>query len=90
MDDRSFTGIQIDTHTAEMLKSAGIFTYERLMALGTEQAYLRIISQQQPACLSLLYKIEGILTGIPWTELPIERMQELNQLYNLAHKGEKC
>lgn len=90
MADNFFVRNQIDPDVSEMLKSGGIFSYDRLKELGTEQAFLRIISNNPSACLSLLYKIEGIITGIQWTELPIERMQELNQIYSLAHRGEKC
>lgn len=90
MSENYIAQIQVDPETSEMLKSGGIFSFDRLKELGTEQAFLRIISNNPSACLSLLYKIEGIISGVRWTELPIERMQELNQIYSLTHKGEKC
>lgn len=49
---------------AEELIQAEIDTPEKLKEIGTEQAFIRILSIDETACLSKLQAIEGAIRGI--------------------------
>ncbi len=68
---------------AEKLVQAGISTPDELITLGTEQAFIRLLSFDDTACLSELQAIEGAIQGIRWHNLPKERKAELKEFFKI-------
>lgn len=64
------------------LNEAGITTFEQLSALGSRQAWLRIKSIDDSACINRLYGLEGAIQGIRWHNLSDEKKSELKEFYN--------
>ncbi|MBN2521303.1 MAG: TfoX/Sxy family protein, partial [Bacteroidales bacterium] len=61
----------------EKLKLAGIQTYSDLKSLGAENAFIRLKTIDQTACINSLYAIEGAIQVKRWHGLSHERKQEL-------------
>jgi len=68
---------------AEKLCEVGITTPEELRAIGTEQAFIRLQTIDETACLSMLQALEGAVQGIRWHNLPKERKEELKEFFHL-------
>jgi DNA transformation protein len=68
---------------AEKLLQVGITRPEELRALGSEQSFIRILTIDETACLSMLQALEGAVQGIRWHDLPKERKEELKEFYRL-------
>ncbi|MEI8112039.1 MAG: TfoX/Sxy family protein [Bacteroidia bacterium] len=68
---------------AEKLCQAGITTPEELKAIGTEQAFIRLQTIDETACLSMLQALEGAIQGIRWHNLPKERKEELKEFMRM-------
>ena len=68
---------------AEKLIQVGINTPEELISVGTEQAFIRLQTIDETACLSMLQAIEGAIQGIRWHNLPKERKTELIDFYRM-------
>ena len=66
---------------AEKLCEVGITTPEELKAIGTEQAFIRLQTIDETACLSMLQGLEGAIQGIRWHNLPRERKEELKEFF---------
>jgi len=66
---------------AEKLIQVGINTPEELISTGTEQAFIRLQTIDETACLSMLQAIEGAVQGIRWHDLPKERKEELKEFF---------
>lgn len=67
----------IGAHAAEQLAQVGIETPEDLLALGAEQAWLKMQTVDPGVCLHQLYALEGAVQGIPKKQLDPARKQEL-------------
>ena len=67
--------------TATLLYDAEINTPEKLVDLGSKEAFLRIRLLDPTACLHMLYGLEGAVQGIRDTDLPIETKQNLKAFY---------
>jgi DNA transformation protein len=68
---------------AEKLKEVGITTPEELRAVGAEQAFIRLQTIDEGACLCMLQGLEGAVQGIRWHNLPKERKEELKQFFRM-------
>jgi DNA transformation protein len=68
---------------AEKLVQVGITTPEELKTIGTEQAFIRLQTIDEPACLSMLQGLEGAVQGIRWHYLPKDREEELKAFFRL-------
>jgi DNA transformation protein and related proteins len=68
---------------AEKLCQVGITTPEELKAIGTEQAFIRLQTIDETACLSMLQALEGAIQEIRWHNLPKERKEELKEFFYL-------
>ncbi len=68
---------------AEKLIEVGITSPEELKALGSEQAFVRLQTIDETACLSMLQALEGAVQGIRWHNLPKERKKELKEFFHL-------
>lgn len=68
---------------AEKLIEVGISTPEELRAVGAEQAFIRLQTIDEGACLCMLQGLEGAVQGIRWHNLPKERKEELKQFFRM-------
>jgi len=68
---------------AKKLCQIGITTPEELCAIGSEQAFIRLQTIDETACLSILQALEGAVQGIRWHNLPKERKEELKEFFHL-------
>ena len=50
----------------EMLRQAGITSWEQLAQLGSVAAYIKVKKQVPDASLNLLWSLEGALSGQDW------------------------
>jgi len=66
---------------ATLLLDAEINTPEKLVDLGSKEAFLRIRLLDPTACLHMLYGLEGAVQGIRDTHLSIETKQDLKAFY---------
>ncbi len=68
---------------AEKLKEVGISTPDELRTVGAEQAFIRLQTIDEGACLCMLQGLEGAVQGIRWHNLPKERKEELKQFFRM-------
>lgn len=68
---------------AEKLIQVGITTPEELRDIGAEQAFIRLQTIDEGACLCILQGLEGAVQGIRWHNLPKERKEELKHFFYL-------
>ncbi len=68
---------------AEKLIEVGISTPEELREVGAEQAFIRLQTIDEGACLCMLQGLEGAVQGIRWHNLPKERKEELKQFFRM-------
>ena len=78
--------INIGKDTETKLIRVGIDSFEKLEALGSEQAFLRLQAIDPGACLNLLYGLEGAIEGIKWHDLSPEKKKVLLQFHKMAQK----
>ena len=72
----------IGKEVERQLNEVGIFTYDELKAIGTEQAWLKIQGIDSSACIHRLLALEGAIQGIKKTALPQQRKMDLKDFYN--------
>jgi DNA transformation protein len=68
---------------AEKLCQVGITTPEELRAIGSEQAFIRLQTIDETACLCMLQGLEGAIQGIRWHNLSKERKEELREFFRM-------
>ena len=73
----------IGKDTASKLKEAGINSAEDLIALGAEQAFLRLQALDSNVCIQLLYGLEGAAEGLKDKDLSRARKQELLEFFRM-------
>jgi DNA transformation protein len=78
--------INIGKDTETKLIKAGIDSFEKLEALGSEQAFLRLQAFDPGACLNLLYGLEGAISGVKWNELAPEKKKALLEFHKMSQK----
>jgi len=66
----------------QQLNEVGIETIKQLNEAGSRQAWLRIKSIDDSACINRLYALEGAIQGIRCHNLPQEVKDELKEFYN--------
>ncbi len=66
---------------AGKLVASGIDTPEKLMKIGSKEAFLKIRLIDNTACLNLLHALEGAIQGIRWYGLSKETKSELKAFY---------
>lgn len=64
------------------LNEVGIDRIEQLIEVGSKQAWLRIKSIDESACINRLYALEGAVEGVRWHNLSIEVKDELKKFYD--------
>ncbi len=65
----------------QQLNQVGIFTEEQLKQEGAENAWLKIQSIDDSACIHRLLGIEGAILGIKKKYMPPERKEQLREFY---------
>jgi DNA transformation protein len=68
---------------AEKLLQVGITTPEELIAIGSEQAFIRLQTIDETVCFCMLQGLEGAVQGIRWHDLPKERKEELREFFHM-------
>jgi DNA transformation protein len=77
----------IGKEVEQRLELAGITTVKELIALGTENAFIRLKTVFPYACHSQLYALEGAIQGIRWHKISKERKLELQEFMKMVEKG---
>lgn len=67
----------IGPNAEKQLVEVGIATPDDLLALGAEQAWLKMQTIDPGVCLHQLYALEGAVQGIPKAQLDAARKEEL-------------
>ncbi|MFV3011660.1 TfoX/Sxy family protein [Clostridium botulinum] len=72
----------IEKEVERQLNKVGIFIYDELKDIGTEQAWLKIQEIDASACIHRLLALEGAIQGVKKTALSQERKADLKDFYN--------
>lgn len=67
---------------AEKLKVVGINTPDLLRSTGSEDAFIKLKTVDQEACINMLYALEGAIQGIRWHDLDRKRKSELKDFFD--------
>jgi DNA transformation protein and related proteins len=67
---------------ADNLKICGIETVDDLINMGSENAFLRLATVDNDACINKLYALEGAIQGIRWHNINKSRKEELKAFFN--------
>ena len=71
----------IGTEVERQLHDAGITTEAELRAVGSREAWLRILARDPSACVNRLYALEGAIRGLRWHSLDEGAKAELLAFY---------
>jgi DNA transformation protein and related proteins len=71
---------------AEQLETVGISTSSQLKTAGSEDAFSRLATLDESACINMLYALEGAIQGIRWHDLSLERKKELLEFFHFCKK----
>jgi len=71
---------------ADRLVIAGIETPEQLIAIGSENAFIKLATIDENACINQLYALDGAVQGIRWHDLSSERKNELLEFFKIVKK----
>jgi DNA transformation protein and related proteins len=74
---------------AEQLEIVGISTPAQLKSVGSEEAFTRLATLDESACINMLYALEGAIQGIRWHNLSSERKKELLEFFYFCKKQTK-
>lgn len=66
----------------QQLNEVGIKTVKQLLEIGSKEAWMKIKSIDNSACINRLYGLEGAIQGIRWHSLSDEVKSELKEFYN--------
>ena len=72
----------IGNEVSKKLIAVGIDTPEKLIELGSKQAFIRIKTIDDTACFSMLQGLEGAIQGIRWHHLSEPVKKDLKQFFN--------
>lgn len=68
-------GEKLESQLAEI----GITTVGQLEAVGSREAWLRILANDPSACVMRLFALEGAIRGVRWHDLPDETKRPLRE-----------
>jgi DNA transformation protein len=75
----------IDSILAEKLATAGVTSYEDLVALGSIEVMLKLRDGLDPgACYNMLYTIEGAIRGVRWYTISKDERNWLKREFDQA------
>jgi len=72
----------IGKEVSKKLMAVGIDTPEKLISLGSKEAFIRIKTIDDTACFSMLQGLEGAIQGIRWHHLPEPIKRDLKQFFD--------
>jgi DNA transformation protein and related proteins len=67
----------------KQLTQIGITSIEELVNMGSENAFIKIKTIDESACINRLYALEGAVQGIRWHSLSKQRKAELLEFFKL-------
>jgi len=67
---------------AEKLRLVGIESIQDLKSVGSENAFIRLMTVDEGACLNMLCALEGAIQGVRWHSLNAGKKLELKQFYD--------
>lgn len=70
----------------EQLNQVGITTVEELKVTGAKQAWLKIQSIDESACINRLQALEGAIRGVKKADLPDDVKADLKEFYQWNKK----
>ena len=76
----------IGTELERQLNDVGITTEDELKAVGSREAWLRILARDPLACIMRLSALEGAIQGIRWHYLDSDTKESLKEFYH-KHKS---
>jgi DNA transformation protein len=71
----------------DKLKTVGIKTPNDLINIGSENAFIRLITIDPDACINSLYALEGAVQGIRWHDLPDSDKLRLKSFFKSVSKS---
>ncbi len=71
--------INIGGEMAKKLTTVGIDSPEKLMELGSKQAFFKLKAAYPNVCLVHLYALEGAIQNTEFNSLPEEKKKELKE-----------
>lgn len=71
------------------LAEAGITTPEQLRAVGSKEAWLRILARDPSACINRLCGLEGAIQNVRWHQLDDETKADLKAFYARHKPGKR-
>ncbi len=80
--------VNICTEIAKKLNSVGIDSAEKLIELGSKQAFLKLKELYPQICLVHLYTLEGAINNIEFNCLSEDKKKELKE-FNDFLKGQR-
>ena len=69
---------------ADKLKIVGIDTVEKLRSIGSENAFIRLKTIDNEACINSLCALEGAVQGIRWHDLDKCTKEELRMFFEMT------
>jgi len=72
----------IGKEASKKLISVGIDTPEKLIELGSKEAFIRIKAIDNTACFSMLQALEGAIQDVRWHYLPDSTKKDLKEFFD--------
>ncbi len=73
---------KIGKEVSKKLRAVGIDTPEKLVELGSKEAFIRIKTIDDTACFSMLQGLEGAIQSIRWHNLPESKKKDLKEFFD--------
>ena len=84
----AFTGVpNIGKIMVQQLGDVGVHSPEELAAVGSREAWLRILAMDPSACYMRLCGLEGAIRGVRWHDLPDDVKADLKVFYRKYKPG---
>ena len=74
---------------ADKLKVVGIDTVDKLQSIGSENAFIKLKTIDNEACLNSLCALEGAIQGIRWHNLDKFKKDELKIFFEMTKQIDK-
>ena len=69
---------------SERLIEVGICSSEELISIGSENAFIRLLTVDETSCINELFALEGAILGIRWYSLDKSKKEELKMFYKMC------
>lgn len=87
MENELAKQVNIGKVVAAKLQEVDISTIDELRRIGSKQAFLRLLTVDNGACLHELMALEGAILGIRKYDLPEEVKADLKHFHQLSQKN---